>query len=542
MRIRYEDWNPGPSARATIAQAEAICRDYADQGFDLTLRQLYYQFVSRDLLDNTQRSYRRLGAVINRARLAGLLDWNYIVDRTRSLHGTTHWPAPGAMIASAADSYRLDKWTDQPRRVEVWVEKDALAGVIGRAVDAHDVDWFSCRGYVSQSELWSAAQRHLRYITGGQGVTVLHLGDHDPSGVDMTRDIRDRLHQFLDSDWLNHHSGQFATDPVPVAEIRAALREHVGGDPIEVRRIALNADQVRQYGPPPNPAKLTDSRASGYIAEHGRQSWELDALDPATLAALITAHIHTIRDAHAFTARAATEVRHRQLLQAASHRWDELVELLDDAGERSAHRAGEPGRRRTAGPDQPTPRHPTPATAHRQPAATPHQRRSQPPDRLPQPGPEPAQGRPCSPATAPARRPPASDRRGYRPGEYVDVTIHGARVRGQADTSPSPNTLTALIELPGTSGLAVELPIGTAIDTISIQRVPPAQWPPQPGDLWRDARGHLWCCLTDGHGAVRLCPILPQPQDNPAAAPDQLLAEAGPLSLDYRPAAQHRTH
>ena len=301
MKITYEAWTPRPEALAIIAQAEQIGASYAAQGYDLTLRQLYYQFVTRNLIPNTEQSYKRLGDIINRARMAGLLDWNYIVDRTRNLRGTSHWDTPGSIISSAAHSFRLDKWADQPRRVEVWVEKEALAGVIERVANIHDVDWFSCRGYVSQSELWAAGRRHLGYIRGGQDVTVLHLGDHDPSGIDMTRDIEDRLTTFIG------------------ARAYSSL---------EVRRIALTIEQVEQYNPPPNPAKLTDSRSNGYVDRFGSESWELDALDPATLAALVTEHVEGIVDAGLFEAQREAEQRHRDTLSEASQRWDEVAEYL----------------------------------------------------------------------------------------------------------------------------------------------------------------------------------------------------------------------
>lgn len=302
MKIQYEEWRPRAAALATVEQAEAICADYARQGYDLTLRQLYYQFVARGLIANNQQSYNNLGSVINRARLAGLLDWNYIVDRTRSLRGTSHWDTPGDIIDASARSFRLDKWENQPTRVEVWVEKEALAGVVEQVGRQHDIDYFSCRGYVSQSELWAAGQRFQRYLINDQNVTVLHLGDHDPSGIDMTRDMRDRLTQFI------------------------GWRADEG---LEIRRIALNMDQVREYNPPPNPAKLTDSRATDYIEQHGDQSWELDALDPATLSALITSHVESIVDQPLYDEAAEREAEHRRDLAVASSRWDEVASYLN---------------------------------------------------------------------------------------------------------------------------------------------------------------------------------------------------------------------
>jgi hypothetical protein len=262
--IAYIDKTFAPKSLAIIDTANQICRDYLRQGYDLTLRQLYYQFVARGYLPNKDSEYKRLGSIINDARLAGMLDWSYITDRTRFLRSLSHWDAPASILDGAASQYRTDRWDSQLNYVEVWIEKDALVGVISTACDALDVPYFSCRGYTSQSELWGAGQRLIRHQDAGQNPIIIHLGDHDPSGIDMTRDITDRLTLF----------GAKAT----------------------VRRIALNMDQVRQFRPPPNPAKLTDSRSTDYIERFGGQSWELDALDPTTLDRLIQDTIREYRD------------------------------------------------------------------------------------------------------------------------------------------------------------------------------------------------------------------------------------------------------
>lgn len=332
----YQSWNPGASALEIIDQAEEICTDYAAQGYDLTLRQLYYQFVSRALIPNTMQSYKRLGDILNKARLAGLLDWDFIVDRTRNLRSNSHWRTPADIIRSAAQSFAIDKWSNQDARVEVWVEKEALAGIVSQVAERHDCAWFSCRGYVSQSEVWAAAQRHLHYIANGQRVVVVHLGDHDPSGIDMTRDITDRLEMFVYTDWATDHMDEeYNTDDLTRWEIQEHIREHLGSDvcgehdPIEINRIALNMGQVLAYNPPPNPAKLTDSRASDYIARYGTDSWELDALDPATLDALIETAITSVMDPARYTERRRVEDGHRQVLTAASSRWGEVAGMLN---------------------------------------------------------------------------------------------------------------------------------------------------------------------------------------------------------------------
>lgn len=240
-----------------VQQANEILEEYTNAGFTLTLRQLYYQFVARGLLANKQQNYDRLGAIISDARLAGLIDWDSIEDRTRFLRGHTTYESPADAITKLHERYRIDMWKHQPTRIEVWIEKDALLGVIEQVCRKWDVNYFACRGYASQSELYAAGKRiEWRRQEHEQNTVVLHFGDHDPSGMDMTRDNCDRLSLF---------AGQY----------------------VEVRRLALNMPQVRQYNPPPNPAKLTDSRAGEYIAEYGSESWELDALQPQVIAKLI---------------------------------------------------------------------------------------------------------------------------------------------------------------------------------------------------------------------------------------------------------------
>jgi hypothetical protein len=333
-RIAYEKWTPRGDALDMVAKANAVCADYRQQGYDLTLRQLYYQFVARGWIPNSQRSYKRLGDVVNKARMAGLMDWDYIVDRTRNVQTLGHWSSPASIIRGAANSYARDKWSDQPTRVEVWVEKEALAGVVEQVAERHDVSYFSCRGYVSQSEQWGAAQRLGRYIEAGQNVVILHLGDHDPSGIDMTRDIRERIGTFLTQDYLNRHVSDFEGDSVLTSKIWDAMAERTSATfPFVVERIALNMDQIEEYEPPPNPAKTTDSRFESYEAEYGEESWELDALDPSTLDALIEEHVLDLRDDVLYFEQEAIEERHRILLTETSNRWTDVVDFLTEPDE-----------------------------------------------------------------------------------------------------------------------------------------------------------------------------------------------------------------
>ena len=269
-----------------IEAANDIIREYQAQGFSLTLRQLYYQFVSRDILPNSQKSYKRLGGIVNDGRMAGLIDWEAIEDRTRNVKKNPHWDSPVDILESCECQFAYDKWQTQPYAPEVWIEKEALIGVIDGVCRELDVPRFACKGYSSQSEQWWAGRRFEAALADGRTPIIFHLGDHDPSGIDMTRDNQERLSLFA--------------------------REE-----IRVCRLALNWEQVQKYAPPPNPAKDSDSRFDGYRDQYGDESWELDALEPRVIAALIREAIMEIRDEDAWEAALEREAEAKQDLRKA---------------------------------------------------------------------------------------------------------------------------------------------------------------------------------------------------------------------------------
>ncbi len=295
---KYIDKRLGDKALHLIGIANQIIDDYQAQGLDLTLRQLYYQFVARDIFANSDRNYDMLGRTINDGRLVGLVNWSAITDRTRSLDGYRTFDGPVQALASLSDTgdeeehrgadpwlFRRDLWEDQYWRPEVWVEKEALVGVIAGICAQLRVNFFACRGYNSQSEQWRAGRRMAGYTQKGQRPIVFHLGDHDPSGIDMTRDNRERLELFA-------------------------------GTPISIQRLALNMDQVEELNPPPNPAKSTDSRHADYRLLYGDSSWELDALDPSYIRDLIASAVDRIRDETVWQKSLLREVNERERLKA----------------------------------------------------------------------------------------------------------------------------------------------------------------------------------------------------------------------------------
>ena len=237
-KIKYQDIKLSKNSLDLIAVCNRIIAEYTAAGYVLTLRQLYYQCVSRDIIPNKQSEYKRLGSIINDGRLAGLIDWSMLEDRTRNVKSISHWGSPEEIVEAVAEQYAIDKWETQDVRPEVWIEKDALVGVAERICNELDISYFSCRGYTSQSEMWGAAQRFIKNAKKGQATHIIHLGDHDPSGIDMSRDIEERIRLFM-----AHHLGYGNSKNL-----------------FSFTRIALNRDQIDQYDPPPNPAKSTDSR------------------------------------------------------------------------------------------------------------------------------------------------------------------------------------------------------------------------------------------------------------------------------------------
>lgn len=278
---------------ALIAEVNKVLAQYRALGYDLTLRQVYYQLVTKDKIPNNIQSYKRLGNAISEGRKAGLIDWDMIVDRTRSVALPPHWDDPADIVRQAARQFRIDKWEAQPNHVEVMVEKEALAGILEPVCRDLDIAFTANKGYSSDSAMYRAGRRMREAIRhDGKDVYVLYLGDHDPSGIDMDRDILERLSMFADETIY------------------------------KVERLALLMEQIEQMDVPENPAKTTDSRSKAYIAEFGRSSWELDAVEPTELARLVNDAVERLRD----------PVLWDEAVERESAMRDELQQFADDYG------------------------------------------------------------------------------------------------------------------------------------------------------------------------------------------------------------------
>jgi len=309
MREMFVDKNFRAETLTIIEMCVEVLADYAADGYDLTLRQLYYQMIARDLFPeswvdpvegtkNNQKNYTRLGSIVNDARLAGLMDWDIIVDRGRSTEANSHWRHPGSILKSAATWFGIDKWHDQPVRIEVMCEKQALEGVLVPVCNELDVPFTSNKGYASQSFMYRKGKEMARAAADGKDVHILYLGDHDPSGLDMDRDVEERLRMFAGHELALYFKS------------------------LDLTRVALTTIQVRTHKPPPNPAKMTDSRVGPYIKKYGRQSWELDALEPRILAELVRDEVEDLRDEEKWERACQDEADMKAELEAIAKTYD----------------------------------------------------------------------------------------------------------------------------------------------------------------------------------------------------------------------------
>jgi len=320
-RICYEPKNFSELQTALIEKANDVIDDYIRKGFSLTVRQLYYVFVGNKYFPDEWRyvrvgpdkwrrdpngttnatpNYKALSKLISEGRMAGLIDWLAIEDRTRSSYANQHWTKPSEMIEVALNAYAIDKWSNQPHYVEVWVEKEALEQVLEKACRPLDVRFFACRGYGSQSAFWDAGYYRLKkQREAGKEVHILHLGDHDPSGMDMSRDILRKMQMFSDGS-------------------------------VHVQRVALNMAQVEKFDLPPDPAKSTDPRFKDYAEKFGEESWELDALPPEILVDRISRAVLQFRDEKLWERANDEEQKGLRTLSALKENFADVVLFLRD--------------------------------------------------------------------------------------------------------------------------------------------------------------------------------------------------------------------
>lgn len=250
----------------------------------MTVRQVYYQLVSRQIVENNRNRYQSVSDAIVKARQQEIIPWEWIEDRLRRPRKVSMWADLAEFSDVAARAYRLDVWITQLVYVEVWLEKDALSGIFEDTLEPYGVTLNVGRGFDGWSSIRNAAERYADQDEDSIDVTVLYFGDFDPSGEDMVRSLRERLAYF---------------DSHP-----------------EVIKCALTISDIERYNLPPDFAKKIDSRAAKFIARHGDVSVELDALPADVLISRLVEEIEKRVDMVELAAvQSAQEIERARLVE-----------------------------------------------------------------------------------------------------------------------------------------------------------------------------------------------------------------------------------
>lgn len=242
----------------------------------MTVRQVFYRLVSRQVIENNQSAYQAVSKALVAARRDGSIRWGLIEDRLRKPRSVSMWDGLGDFAATAAAAYRRDVWADQPAHLEVWLEKDALSGIFEDTLDLYGVTLNVGRGFDGWSLIHDASQRL------DEGDAILYFGDFDPSGEDMMRSLRAR---------------------------RASLGSHP-----EIIKCALTHDDVRRYDLPADFTKATDTRSAAFVRKWGDMSVELDALPVDVLRDRIVGEVESRMDFDALDRVRSRERDERRLL------------------------------------------------------------------------------------------------------------------------------------------------------------------------------------------------------------------------------------
>jgi hypothetical protein len=330
MKEKFKEIKLNTKSQAMFENVDLIINEYLNQGYKLTLRQLYYQLVSRDFIPNDVKEYNKLGDLLTKCRMGGMIDWEAIEDRVRVPKRPYFNYDVADALTDSHKYYRRDRTENQSSNIEVWIEKDALSGVLSRVTNKYGVYLLVNRGYSSASSMYDSYKRFKTKLLSGKKCSILYLGDHDPSGKDMIRDIESRLYEFIlnDDDFIQFFLEVCFVDGISTKGFTEEFNEildkfgdddslfdvYNGSDDdpqfnfrkgilkeyFQIKPIALTWEQIQSYNPPPNPAKVDDPRAKEYIAKYGKSSWEVDALRPETLNAILVEAIESIIDIDAF--------------------------------------------------------------------------------------------------------------------------------------------------------------------------------------------------------------------------------------------------
>lgn len=364
IRLTLSNKNKWSKDKATLCnEIISVIEDYQRQGYKLSLRQLYYQLVSSDMIPNDDVVYKKLSGVLDDLRYSGKVDWDAIEDRGRQPYLPYYADGIVDALNTIINAFRLDRQKGQPKMIEVWTEKDAISGILRRITAYYHVQLVVNKGYSSSSAMHEAYERFSQAIAAGQKVKILYFGDHDPSGLDMVRDIKERLLFFLSRGALQSNSDFYETYVQKwwddnQYDIFDVLNSAFGSDKLEqlyqsainngeghdfddefesarlsmflsetemfnIEPIGLTREQIKEFNPPENPAKITDPRAAWYLKEHGNKSWEVDALPPDVMTNIVREHIFANMDADIYDRVISEENRQSAIIKEFADKYSD---------------------------------------------------------------------------------------------------------------------------------------------------------------------------------------------------------------------------
>jgi hypothetical protein len=285
-----------------IDQAREILDNYRP----MTVRQVYYQLVSRQVIENNRSAYQGVSDALVAARREGVIPWDWIEDRLRVPRGLGDgWPTVedylNDQVEQIVSGFHLEIWPTQPCYVECWLEKDALSGIFENALASYNIGLNVGRGYDGWSSIHNAAVRYRQ--AEQESVTILYFGDFDPSGEDMVRSLEERL-------------ADQEVNPTII-------------------KVALTLEDIERYQLPPNFTKTTDTRRAAFVDRFGDLSVELDALRPDVLRARIIEAVEQHMDMEALRAVRGRQRTDRtwltkQVEAIKQHREEEKAEESED--------------------------------------------------------------------------------------------------------------------------------------------------------------------------------------------------------------------
>ena len=274
--------------KAEIAELKSLIYSVVKEDPPMTVRQVFYQLVSRGAIDKTENEYKNVVVrLLGIMRRENALPWEWIADNTRWMRKPATYSGLRSMLEQAAQTYRRSLWDDQDAHVEIWLEKEALAGVVYRITEQWDVPLMVTRGYPSLSFVYSAAEAIQAH---DKPTHLYYFGDHDPSGKDIPRSIEKNIR-----------------DMAPNADFTFEL-------------VAVTELQIEAMDLPTRPTKTKDSRAKNFKGE----STELDAIPAADLRAMVAQCIEQHVDGHALIETERIEALERETLE-------HFLESVEDA-------------------------------------------------------------------------------------------------------------------------------------------------------------------------------------------------------------------